>query len=414
MSLCHLDGPPSENAGENAPRQACAGSSVQAPAANPPDAPGRGTASIPRALSRKLTVVSFFSACAIVLLHAYENTRVGSGTLATDWATTLFSRVMTSFAVLMFFAVSGYLFGAKLNPGNRDGWYPALLKKRGRTLLVPYLVWCTIYAFTFIPFSMFGNHLAGRALVHNTCLKEPLLSVWNVFRIYGLDFSVCPSAGILWYVRNLLLLFLLTPLLLPVMKRRGTAIAYLYLSALAFLLHDWFPRSCWQFFQTGFSLRGLFCFPLGMYFAFYPVKPDSFRLFRRSTPFLWLLLSVAAAWSILHAGQDSRVLRIILLKLTELVGLCAVWTLPDMIPALLRVGDRSVAEDSFFLYVFHYDVLSILLCAKFTGLLETRLHVPYFCIFLLRFLVPLALSLLTAELLKRFLPGLYRFLTGGR
>ena len=178
---------------------------------------GSSRTDIPKDLSIKLTAVSFFSACCIVLLHAFENSLKDSAPQATAWIMVLFSRVMTSFAVPLFFVISGYLFARKTD-FSRAGWYPALLKKRAKTLLVPYVAWCTIYACTYIPFVVLGNHLAGRNLVFNTCLREPLLSPRNILCIYGLDFPVPPSAGALWYVRNLILLFLLAPLIVPVMK----------------------------------------------------------------------------------------------------------------------------------------------------------------------------------------------------
>ena len=208
--------------------------------------PQKRNTSISPELSRKLTAVSFFSACSVVLLHALEPSMADTGSPVTAWTTTLFSRIMTSFAVSLFFVISGYLFAVKTNLGRQENWYSSLLKKRNRTLFLPYLAWCTIYAVINIPFTMLGNHLAGRNLTINTCLTEPILSFWNVCRIYGLHLPTSPSGGNLWYIRNLLLLFVLTPLIMPVMKRRATGIAFLFLAVSAYLAHDWFPRSCWQ------------------------------------------------------------------------------------------------------------------------------------------------------------------------
>ena len=403
-----------DNGSNDLDRQADDASPALSSAANPPDVSGGKAGTISSDLSRKLIAVSFFSACCVALLHAFEPTMADTGAPVTAWTTTLLSRIMTSFAVPLFFVISGYLFAVKTDLGQKEKWYPALLKKRTSTLLLPYLAWCTIYAVTCIPFAVLGNHMAGRDLAFNTCLTEPILSFRNVCRIYGLHLPTTPSGINLWYIRNLLLLFVLTPLILPVMKRRATGLAFLFLAFFANLLHDWFPRSCWQVFQTGFSLRGILFFPLGVYFAFYPVKPESLRTFRRLSPYLWLALSIVATWFLLYPGSNTQSFERILLKIVECLGVCAVWTLPDIIPSFLWFGDHRMARDSFFVYVAHYGILLIVMCARAADLLETRLHVPVLGVFFLRFLIPLGLSLLAAELLKRFFPGVYRFLSGGR
>ena len=403
-----------DNGANDPDRQANGASPALSSAANLPGVSGGKARTISPELSRKLTAVSFFSACSVVLLHALEPSMADTGSPVTAWTTTLFSRIMTSFAVSLFFVISGYLFAVKTDLGRQEKWYPVLLKKRTRSLLLPYLAWCTIYAVTSVPFTMLGNHLAGRDLSFNTCLTEPIVSFWNVCRIYGLHLPTSPSGGNLWYIRNLLLLFVLTPLIMPVMKRRATGLAYLFLAAAAYLLHDWFPRSCWQLFQTGFSLRGALFFPLGVYFAFYPVKPETFRAFRRLSPLLWLVLSIVATWFLLYPGSNTQNFERILLKIVDFAGVCAVWTLPEIMPSFLWFGDHRMAKDSFFVYVAHYGILSIVMCARAADLLKTKLHVPVLGVFFLRFLIPLGLSLLAAEFLKRFFPAVYRFLSGGR
>lgn len=395
-------------------RQADGAKPTRFSSAYTPDVSGGQAGTIPSDLSRKLIAVSFFSACCVALLHAFEPTMSDTGAPVTAWTTTLLSRIMTSFAVPLFFVISGYLFAVKTDLGRKEKWYPALLKKRTSSLLLPYLAWCTIYAVTSVPFAVLGNHMAGRDLAFNTCLTEPILSFRNVCRIYGLHLPTTPSGTNLWYIRNLLLLFVLTPLIMPVMKRRSTGLAFLFLAFFANLFHDWFPRSCWQVFQTGFSLRGILFFPLGVYFAFYPVKPGSFRTFRRLSTFLWLALSIVATWFLLYPGSNTQDFERILLKIVELVGVCAVWSLPDIIPAFSRLGDYGMAKDSFFVYVAHYGILLIVMCGRVAELLETKLHVPVLGVFFLRFIIPLGLSLLAAEFLKRFFPGLYRFFSGGR
>ena len=104
----------------------------------------------------------------------------------------------------------------------------------------------------------------------------------------------------------------------------------------------------------------------------------------------------------------------VLMKLITLAGVGAVWVLYDMVPAFQRLEKLSVVKDSFFLYASHFLIIAVLFSAKMQDVLTNRLHVPELVFYLLKFLVPFTLCLLTAEILKRFLPRVYEFLTGGR
>ena len=362
-------------------------------------------------LSRKLTAVSFFSACFVVINHTYIHQHVNSQT--TTWLMTFLSKNMSMYAVSLFFVISGYLVGKKTDCGQ-TGWYSSILKKRMRTLGIPYLTWCTIYALTFLPFTMLGNHLAGRDLFHNTVLHEPLLSILNVGRIYGLDLWQLPVAGTMWYVRNLLFLFLCLPLLLPLLRRRIAGRVYLLILFVLYLIQDWAPKSIWQVLESGFSIRGLFFFPLGIYLSAYPVKHDSFRVFRKLLPFIWTAGCAFITYIMLCGNGKATEFYQVLMKLITLAGVGAVWVLYDMVPAFQRLGKLSIAKDSFFLYASHFLIIAVLFSAQMFDIQTHRLHVPELAFYLLKFLIPLTLCLIVAEILKRFFPRVYGILTGGR
>ena len=364
--------------------------------------------SIPEDLSRKLTTVSFFSTCCIVLLHANPYTRAASQ--ATGLVIYFCSVIMTSFAVPMFFTISGYLIAKKTDSGRSAGWYLSILEKRARTLLVPYLAWCTVYAVLFVPVKMLGNNLRGRPPLMNTGLVPPLVSFDNLASVYGLFLPEYPALGVLWYIRNLLLLCLLTPLLFPMMRRRWAGLLFLALVGALYLL---FP-TLYPFFQgPGFNLQGFLFFSLGIYLANYPVQQDTFRILRRALPFVWLFLAVLTTWLFKYSrmGYDISMMS---LSACVIVGVAAVWVLYDMIPAFRRLIGLRVSKDSFFLYAMHLLVMDTATGNLMQSFCMNQLHIPELGVYLLRFLIPLALSLLTAELLKRFLPRLYGFLTGGR
>lgn len=371
------------------------------------------TTAISPELSAKLTVVSFISACFVVVLHAYDKAlAAGSGPSA--WIVTFVGWTLPTFAVPIFFVISGYLLGVKSGSGTKEGWYSQALRKRIRTLLVPYLIWCTVYVLTVVPFAMIGNHLVGRSLVQNTHLHEPVLSWWNLLCIYGADISGFPANGVLWYIRNLLLLVLIAPPLVRLMSNRWMGVAALSVSGVLFFFHDWASPSWWQFFETGFSLRGFFYFLLGLHLAAHPVAHTSFRRIRRLLPVAWIGLALLFTACRLHVVECPLACQRLMAKAINLLGVGAIWVLYDFIPVARGLARRSFASDSFFLYAAHLGIILTVFCAKSQDILGSRLHIPALGLFALRFAVPILLSLTMAELLKRHCPRVYALLTGGR
>ena len=364
-------------------------------------------------LSEKLVGVSFFSACFIVMLHAYQNSMLEAG-WATKWFALFAGWTLPTFGVPLFFVISGYLLAVKAGCGTVEGWYGRAVKKRVRTLLVPYFLWCTLFAVTVLPFTMLGNHLAGRALTGNTCLREPLLSAWNLVRIYGGDLNAAPINGPMWYVRDLFLLVLLAPVFLKIMGNRLWGGLFLLAAGALFFAHDWMPVSCWQFFETGFSLRGLLFFPLGIYLARHPVPADAFRRTRAVLPVLWLGTCLLYVYLRMQGGDNGMAAKYLLAKAANVLGVGAVWVLYDILPGARGIAKLPVARDSFFLYACHLGIMFTVMCDRSQQLLTTRLHVPVAGIFLLRIAVPVVLSLALAEGLKRWFPRAYALLTGGR
>ncbi len=138
-------------------------------------------------------------------LYDYENYPIF------DNISFLVSNIVAALAVPTFFAISGYLFFKGL--GNELGRfsvnnYVQKLKRRSRSLLVPYLLWNCIYLIifftgqSFLPGLLSGNHL----LIKDYSLLDYLNSFWTGFNGY----PICPP---LWFVRDLMVMMILSPVL---------------------------------------------------------------------------------------------------------------------------------------------------------------------------------------------------------
>ena len=108
----------------------------------------------------------------------------------------LFSKVISHIAVPCFFLISGYLFFYNVCDFNKQ-IYVLKLKKRVKTLLVPYLLW-NIIAIIIDFCNYYGNHNLTDSINHT------INNLWYFFT-NPLDYP-------LWYVRNLMILSVVSPL----------------------------------------------------------------------------------------------------------------------------------------------------------------------------------------------------------
>lgn len=107
------------------------------------------------------------------------------------------------FAVPVFFAISGYLFFYHVERLDKVTYF-SKLKKRARSLLVPYLIWNSMYIFLF--------------LLHRTPLMAGLYPsassvnidwTWVANAYWGIDGY--PLLYPLWYIRDLMIIVVLCP-----------------------------------------------------------------------------------------------------------------------------------------------------------------------------------------------------------
>lgn len=173
---------------------------------------------------------------------------------------------ITHLAVPLFFMISGYLVAAK---ADQDGWYSSLIKKRIKTLVVPYFALNTL----FMPIVF---------VYHNVLNLGGRLSFdWDaIVRIYGLSHKYHPACGVLWYVRCLFFFLLLSWLFVAIVRKsRVCGLAFCCLGLLfvsCFEAADLYKKN-WTFFYSFFNVNGLLCFIVGMVLTMFSIEKRSMR-----------------------------------------------------------------------------------------------------------------------------------------
>ena len=142
-------------------------------------------------------------------------------------------------AVPIFFAVAGYFFAKHL---DERGWWRNAVKRKLVTLFVPYLFWSVAYA------------------VVTIFMKGDIPSLGNVL---GVNILQMPHFFPLWFVRNLLLLIVVSPAIVPLLVRKKSAVLMLsvcfVLEAISFGTNRLLPgNSLWcgiMYFSLGIVVR---------------------------------------------------------------------------------------------------------------------------------------------------------------
>lgn len=158
----------------------------------------------PSVQSQTIDILRFPMAALVVLLHTAA---LGVGSTHPVYATLciVFGRGICRVAVPCFFLISGYLFFSKLE----DKWDTSIwlekLKKRAKTLLVPYIIWNLMAAVAIWGYHWLFARTHGEAYPGFYEHIVASRGLWD-------DAGGLPFDGPLWFVRYLLIFVVAAPL----------------------------------------------------------------------------------------------------------------------------------------------------------------------------------------------------------
>ena len=165
--------------------------------------------------SRLITAMRFPLIVLVVFSHAIgfsENQPVSfslDGWNVYHFVANLLCRQFCSLGTCWFFIISGYFFFLNVaDPSIR--WIPGKWKKRVRTLLIPYLIWNTLYILVIFAKTSLFSRMGFAPEAEEVLLMQKGPLYWYV---------TGPVDYPLWFMRSLMIMTLLTPLLYPVFRR---------------------------------------------------------------------------------------------------------------------------------------------------------------------------------------------------
>jgi peptidoglycan/LPS O-acetylase OafA/YrhL len=342
-------------------------------------------------LSAAITWLRFPLIFFIILLHCYSVVRI-NGTGSSYFHTVYpFALWLGETGVPGFFFISGYLFFlSKKSYGQK-------LKTRVHTLLIPYLLWNgALLALYLIAYA------AGypQDINHKNIAEYGIIDYIRLFWDRG-DFSdgnfvplLCPF----WYIRNLLIMSILSPLLCYII--RYTREVFLLIVA------AWWLTT----YHNAFIPQTILFFSLGAYFSILEINPLEIA----AKKYKWVIV-LTVLTAIADIGSHSAFSTPISLQLHRMA-------LIMNIPALLLLADWCMQRGfhhqlfpnaAFIVFAVHYPIVVVLrkLCAaKFTSASDvTHVFLYFACI-----IIATALSLFFYALLEKCFPKLKNILSGNR
>lgn len=272
-------------------------------------------------LSTKIKIISLVCTFMVVWRHSTNMVAFYGGyqgvPVAVSFIEWSFSRA-TDIAVPTFFFLSGFFFFRTNFCSIINYW--EIIKKKVRTLLIPFLIW-NIMGFFIL--------LAANEIHYPDSIQQFLLSVAN-----------SSYDGVLWYVRNLMIMMFLAPLyswIFAINKWR------IYIPALMVLSIWWHPVDC-----SIWSSEGWFFFVLGG--VAYNKRLLSVKHFPS-----WHVFAMSVVWLLLCLCHPFG--GIVFTKISILWGMATLWMMVDIISHVWKALFLKVADYCFFIYVSHMYVI---------------------------------------------------------
>ena len=359
-------------------------------------------------LSKTITFLRFPLIVGVVLIHSSPNDVIINGVNVVSQSgalyanmTYLVSEIVARIAVPLFFLISGFLFLYKTDEFTKE-LYAQKLKKRIKTLLIPYLFWnLAVIVLFFLAQTLLPGLMSGQnKMVADYTVQDWLWAFWNKDKILNIDSNAAPICFQFWFIRDLMVMVLFSPIIYLLVKKLKICI----LLALGLL---WIFRL--EIDVPGFSITALFFFTTGVYLAV-----NKINFIKILQPY-WVPFSLVSFLLIitelcLREYDWCKYLH----QINILVGMLSVISLSaHFIATGVWKVNAFLSESSFFIYAYHGMFLALVtkfLCRVLLPHTDWQLVALYF----MSPAVIIAVGLFLYWLLKRILPRTTAIITGGR
>lgn len=357
-----------------------------------------------RRLSDTIAFMRFPLAVMVVLIHATLIYEQNNGIPYINKIDTpiycgvdfLFRQSICSLAVPLFFFVSGMLFFWNIEKFN---WtiFKQKIKSRFTSLFIPYVFWnLLVLVYIFAVQLLFpGVMSAKNKLVSDYSFMDFLNSFWNMSLVNngGGNF---PIDGPLWFIRDLMIMNLLSPLVYFFLSHlKGWGAIVLFVSWLFDLLGAF----------GNFATAALF-YGFGAYWGI--TKLNILEKTKKINKFIvggyFMLLFIA------FICKDMDVTY--LFKLEKIFGFLSILWISALFSCKYRIN-KLLMGSTFIMFAIHSEILKVLIKIFFK---ITPWHID--CLYVLAYfilaIISIILSVTLYWMLNKYMPRFCNFISGGR
>lgn len=356
--------------------------------------------------SQKVTVLSFVSTACIVVMHA-GSFMAGSQNVGVLFVRQFFTQYLCDFAVPFFFVMAGYWFaGGFCVCDAKCPSYVIFLKKKCKSLFIPYVIFCLYGLLTPALWIVVAYNLRnGLPWFDRTVFASSgfLDGVNRIFAVWGRDLPM--YNGALWYVRALLLFFILAPIWRLVYRRLPIVFLLLFLAL--------------ELYDPNLKIGGPICLQIGRSSYFFlgvyltALRFPEIRISGRWTQAIWLIaITILAFQTVSKLSGDGGVVFELFHRVQDILILGAVWFGYDQLSVSKKVETFPWwIKCSFFIYCTHWPLIACQTTLSHAIGIDNA-----WCVLGLSLSVCfyVFVGVMFAYLLKRFLPSVYGLVGGGR
>ncbi len=327
----------------------------------------------------------------IIMLHCYSVVKLNGEHEVYFKTLYPFALWLGETGVPGFFFISGYLFFLSKKS------YTEKIKNRIHTLLIPYIIWNSVMLLLYIlSYSVgFPQEINNRSLTDFSAL-DYLRLYWDRGEYDNGNFVplLCP----LWYIRNLMIMSILSPLLFYIIK---------YARELFIIITGiWWLQS----YHNAFIQQTIFFFSLGAYFSIHGKNPLSILLNNRYLPLI-LFAAFAICDIIFHITPFSYY-NLQIHRISLALNIFALIILSDY---LIKRGIKNefLPRTVFIVFCIHYPIVVALrkICIwMFVDVPET-VHIA---LFFLCALLTTFITLVVYQIISKYCPKVKKILSGNR
>lgn len=373
--------------------------------------------------SRILNFLRFPLACMVVIIHCKINE---SGWVLPQWSDgitgeefstaiqILFSNILCGIAVPIFYLISGYFFfygtdGFAINSYHRK------LKKRVRTLLVPYILWNLLYVFYVVSLIFMGFIVKNEPLSNIETFFEGNgwlrmfwdCNVWGIYKVNILGHSIPNSGPILipmWFIRDLMVVIIISPIIYFLLRKLKLLVVVVL--ALCYITGIW-PN--WH----GFSVTAIFFFSIGAYFSIYKMNIINELAKLKNISYV---ISFSLLILLVYLNGRYSLLGGYIYPFYIIVGVIAVINVVAALEKREKLFNLKWSDATFFIYAFH-GLIGLTIAEVILGIIFSTDNNCWWCIiihYLLKPILTVCICLMVYDLMRKSVPRFLNVLTGNR